>query len=149
MNMLPPSSEQKKTLKMVIALGINRTIIWYCEKIATFWGLNLLLQSLLHGLVTIRKCMKGSVMKCTQQEAIRKFAIQITQKAWGPKTEIGKKIRSKLNIPHQEHRNHWCGITQSVSWECWEAMILITEYGLEENRFVPLSVCHVPLYFGK
>jgi hypothetical protein len=61
MNMLPASSEQAKTFKMEKALGINRTIIWYCDKVATFWELNLLLQSIwllgvyYMGLVKIRK----------------------------------------------------------------------------------------------
>jgi hypothetical protein len=36
MNMLPPSSEQKKTLQMEIALGITIIIVWYCDKITTF-----------------------------------------------------------------------------------------------------------------
>jgi hypothetical protein len=43
MNMLPPSSGQKKTLKMERAFGIARTIVWYCDKITTFWKLDVLL----------------------------------------------------------------------------------------------------------
>jgi hypothetical protein len=32
-------------------------------------------------------------MNSSQQEAIRKFAKQITQKSLGPKTEIGREIK--------------------------------------------------------
>jgi hypothetical protein len=80
--------------------------------------------------------MKVSGMKCTQQEAVRKFAIRISQKAWRPKSEIGKKIKSKLNMPHQEYRNHWCGITQPDSWENTEEITLFTQYSLDGNRLV-------------
>jgi len=46
LNMLPPSSEQKKTSKVERALGISRTVMWYCDEITTFGKLNLLLQSI-------------------------------------------------------------------------------------------------------
>jgi hypothetical protein len=36
MIMLPPSSEQKKALKIERALGISMTIVWYCDTITTF-----------------------------------------------------------------------------------------------------------------
>jgi len=66
-------------------------------------------------------------MKYLQQQAIRNYASLVTHKAWGPKTETGKKIKSKLNMPQWGHRNYWCGITQSLSWESWEALILNTQ----------------------
>jgi hypothetical protein len=61
MSMLPPSSEQKKTLKMERALGITMTTVWYCDMITTFVKLNPLLQSIWllkdcsMGLIIIRK----------------------------------------------------------------------------------------------
>jgi len=45
MDMMPLSSEQKKTFKMETPLGITRNILWKCDKITTFCKLNLLLQS--------------------------------------------------------------------------------------------------------
>ena len=66
MNILPPSSEQKKTLKTETAFGIIKTILWQCDKITTFWKLNLLL----HFIWLLEVCYMGLVIIRKMQEKL-------------------------------------------------------------------------------
>ena len=87
MNMLPPSSEQKKTFKMETAHVVTRNILWYFDKTTTFWKFNLLLQSIrllgdyYMGLVIIRKINERPWDVVFTARGNKKIAKQITKKA--------------------------------------------------------------------